>query len=84
MLDGVRSYSVDVDSSVPQGTTISLLSFLVFVNVLPNYISEGTKTRLCADDAFVCHEISSQWDIATLQKDLDSLTKWERQVADDL
>ena len=76
VLDGVQSSPVDVDSSVPQGTVIGPLSFLVFINDLPNYISEGTKTRLFADDAFVYREISSQRDIATLQKDLDSLTKW--------
>ena len=76
VLDGVQSSPVDVDSSIPQGTVIGPLSFLVFINDLPNYISEGTKTRHFADDAFVYREISSQWDIATLQKDLDSLTKW--------
>ena len=75
VLDGVQSSPIDVDSSV-QGTVIGPLIFLVFINDLPNYISEGTKTRLFADDTFVYREISSQRDIATLQKDLDSLTKW--------
>ena len=54
----VQSSPVDVISSVLQGTVIGPLSFLVFINDLPNYISEGTKTRLFADDAFVYREIS--------------------------
>ena len=55
-------------------TVIGPLSFLVFINDLPNYIYQ-TVCRRCI---FVYSEISSQRDIArpTLQKDLDSLTKW--------
>ena len=37
---------------------------------------KDTKIRLFADDAFVYREITAEGDSATLQKDMDALTKW--------
>jgi len=52
------------------------LSFLIFINDLPDCVTKGTKTRLFADDAFIYREINSSDDSSILQKDLDALTKW--------
>jgi hypothetical protein len=75
-LDGKLSSAVDVVSSVPQGTVIGPLCFLIYINNLPNCVSPGTKTRLFADDALVYREINNPDDPIIFQHDLDALSKW--------
>ena len=64
-----------VKSSVPQGTVLGPLLFLIYINDLPNNIH--STVRLFADDCVLYREINNQLDSQELQKDLDELTKWE-------
>ena len=76
MVEGEHSRKDPVLSGVPQGTVLGPLLFLLFVNDLPNCVSDGTRTRLFADDCLVYREIRSQEDRVQLQADLDALGAW--------
>ena len=76
MVEGEHSRKDPVLSGVPQGTVLGPLLFLLFVNDLPNCVSDGTRTRLFADDCLVYREIRSQEDRVKLQADLDALGAW--------
>ena len=51
--------------------------FLAYINDLPSYVQ--SNTRLFADDTAVDRVIKSDEDRKALQRDLDSLAKWEKQ-----
>ena len=76
MVEGEHSRKDKVLSGVPQGTVLGPLLFLLFVNDLPDCVSEGTRTRLFADDCLVYREVRSQEDRVKLQADLDALGAW--------
>ena len=75
-LEGVSSNQCFVKSGVPQGMVLGLLLFLIYINYLPLCIS--STTRLFADDCFLYRGIDSPVDFQNIQKDLDTLTKWEK------
>ena len=75
-LEGVSSNQCFVKSGVPQGTVLGLLLFLIYINDLPLCIS--STTRLFADDCFLYCIIDSPVEYQNIQKDLDTLTKWEK------
>lgn len=52
------------------------LLFLVYINDLPQNIS--SSVRLFADDCVLYRQIENQIDAETLQKDLSTLVKWEK------
>ena len=52
-----------------------LVTFLTYINDLPNIIH--SSIRLFADDCVLHREIKNESDSQELQKDLDSLMKWE-------
>ena len=62
-------------SGVPQGTVNGPLYFLAFINDLPECTL--SDTRLFADDGLLFREIRTDKDAEALQKDLQSLEKWE-------
>ena len=62
-------------SGVPQGTVLGPLLFLTYINDLPNNIN--SSIRLFADDCVLYREIKNEIDSQELQKDLNSLMKWE-------
>ena len=74
VLNGKVSEWVPVVSGTPEGGHISPLLFSLYVNDLPSVIS--TNCLLFADDLKLFHEIKSQNDVLTLQKDLDAVTRW--------
>ena len=76
LVEGEHSRKDPILSGVPQGTVLGPLLFLLFVNDLPECVSEGTRTRLFADDCLVYREIRNQEDRVQLQADLDALGTW--------
>ena len=75
LLDGKESSQADVTSGVPQGTVNGPLYFLAFINDLPECTL--SDTHLFADDGLLFREIRTDKDAEALQKDLQSLEKWE-------
>lgn len=55
------------------------LLFLLFINDLPEYVSEKSTVRLFADDCALYRNIKDKDDAITLQKDLDELQRWEKE-----
>ena len=76
-LEGTLSDPSDVLSGVPQGTVLGPLLFLIYINDLPQFVSEGTNVRLFADDSALYRKIKTPNDHLILQRDLDSLVEWE-------
>ena len=75
VLDGKASDPVPVLSGVPQGSVLSPVLFLIFINDLLDYIR--SSVRLFADDCVLYRYIHSLQDCLTLQEDLTSLGQWE-------
>ena len=75
-LEGVLSNQCFATSGVSQGTVLGPLLFLIYINDLPLCISP--TMRLFADDCFLYCRINSPVDCQNIQKDLDALTKWEK------
>ena len=76
-LEGDQSSEVPVTSGVPQGSVIGPLYFLIYINDLPANIK--SQVRLFADDTAVYLTINTPEDSKTLQNDLDTLEKWEKE-----
>ena len=74
VLDGKASDPVPVFSSVPQGSVLRLIPFLIFMNDILDKI----KSSVClfADDCVLYRNIHSLQDCLILQEDLDSLGFW--------
>ena len=75
VLDSQASDTVPVLPSVPQGSVLSPVLFLIFINDLP--VNIRSSVRLFADDCVLYRNIHSLQDCLILQKDLTSLGQWE-------
>ena len=76
VVDGESSKQAPVVSGVPQGSVLGPLLFLMYINDLPEVVSEGTSIRLFADDCLAYRKIQSVNDQNTLQDDLQKLHQW--------
>jgi hypothetical protein len=76
VVDGKGSSWVHVDSGVPQGTVLGPLLFLLFINDLPECISNESTVRLFADDCIMYRKIKTFQDQIDFQRDLDKLKEW--------
>ena len=78
IVEGCLSNPNPVLSGVPQGTVLGPLLFLIYINDIADNLSPGSSLRLFADDSLLYRNIKTAEDSAILQKDLDSLQKWEK------
>ena len=69
ILDGKSSSAATVTFSVPQGTVLGPLPFLVYINDLPS--KDSSSVRLFADDCLLYRVIQGNKDAGLLQEDLD-------------
>ena len=70
-MDGEVSGWVQVKSSVPQGTVVSPVLSVSFINNLPKAVK--SKVRLVANDGVAYREVKSDSECAILQDDFNSL-----------
>ena len=76
-IEGFLSPKVYPKAGVPQGSNLSPLPFLIYVNDMPNPSHHQTNKSQFADDA--CQwAVSKNFDLAVeyLQRDLDKLARW--------
>jgi hypothetical protein len=64
----------DVTSSVPQGSVLGPLLFIIFINDLPDRVKN--ECRLYADDSKLIGVIEKDDDVVDIQKDIDSMQNW--------
>ena len=74
MVNGSSSKWSPVLSSVPQGTVLGPILFLLFINDLPSAVSSSVK--LFADDSVLYRHTESSADHDKLQQDLFQLEEW--------
>jgi hypothetical protein len=78
VIDGVASQYLPVTSGVPQGSIVGPLLFVIFINDLPEFIPNQSKTALFADDTKLYRSISTISDRESLQRDISSLNDWSQ------
>ncbi len=71
-LDGSSSVTVPVSSSVPQGTVLGPLPFLLYINNLP-LSTRNSSTRLFADDSLLYRAVKTPDDCRFFQQDVNAL-----------
>lgn len=77
VLNSHSSSPLPVKSGVPQGSTLYLLLFIVYINSLADLdLSPVTSIILYADDILIYRCISSSNDRALLQHDVDTISSW--------
>lgn len=74
ILDGTVSGSIDVTSSVPKGSVVSLILFIIFINNITEQLH--STAHLFAYDFVLYHPIKSADDCQILQADLKTITEW--------
>ena len=73
VIEGKSSSSVPVTPGVP---VLGPLLFLAFINDLPQRVN--SKARLFSDDCLLYRSIKTEDDAASLQDELNSLQRWEK------
>ena len=74
VLDGITSSPHPVISGVPQGTVLTRLLFLLYINDIT--VSINSTIQLYADDILIYRIIDSSNDYLALQNNVDKLEQW--------
>ena len=74
--EGKSASSVPVLSDVPQGSVLGPVLFLIYINDLPEYVT-NSSVRLFADATLLYFAIHSSSDRTKLQDDINNLQRWE-------
>ena len=74
-LNNTKSNNLPVPSSVPQGTKLGPLLFILFINDIINN-SKFAKVRVYADDLTIYAVVNNFQDKENLQLELNKLLKW--------
>ena len=74
MVDGGYSNWKPVTSGIPQGSILGPFLFVVFINDLPDQLTN--MVYMFADDTKVFARVSDDEERKSLQDDLDNLVKW--------
>ena len=76
-LHGRDSRSVNMQQGLPQGSVLSPLLFLLYINGVADVVGEDVKVFLYADDVAVCASSASKADATSkLQRTLDKIAAW--------
>jgi hypothetical protein len=76
IIDGQASTWLPVSSGVPQGSILGPLLFLMYINDLPDHLSEDTMCGMFADDTKIARHIKNPEDSVSLQHDIDAMSNW--------
>ena len=74
-MDGTKSESIEVTSSVPQGTVLAPVLFLIMISDINKNVRDS-KVSSFADDTKIGRRINNADDIKVLQRDIDAIFKW--------
>ena len=77
-VNGKFSSILDVKSGVPQGSILSPLLFVLFINDIHIKISDNTQIMLYANDTKIWRHIRTPADHEILQRDIDALNDWAK------
>jgi hypothetical protein len=75
LVDGSKSTHVEVTSSVPQGTVLAPILFLIMISDI-NKNARDCKVSSFADDTKVSRVINNKEDVKALQGDINSIFEW--------
>ena len=77
VVDGVESDPLPVLSGVPQGSVLGPLLFLLYINDLPDVVSNTlSRLNLFADDVLLYRTIACAADYASLQEVISRIEQW--------
>ena len=75
VVEGAQSRIVKMLSGIGQGTVVAALCFLLFINNLPETITNSFAGLFC-DDTLLSKEITCEEDAVELQNDLNNVYEW--------
>ena len=74
-VNGAKSKKSKIISGVPQGSVLGPLLFLIMIGDINEGVQHSRITSF-ADDTRISKKVSSEQDVALLQKDLDAVYNW--------
>ena len=78
LINGTPSEWEEVTSGIPQGSVLGPLLFVLYINDLPDEVTENTEVYLFADDTKLYRKIINKDDHNILQSDLNKLHTWSK------